>query len=440
MGVTAYLERHDSESFDPASDGELLFETKSHLPPAWFLFFDAADFASIRSQHDGSAYTILRRPAASAVARARERLEALNPHITPELDTALRAFVAAVEKACAAVGLRELLDRPCVLVFNTHRFEPTRAELTACIKWFDAFAAKGYSDRLVSRTPALLDQGDGLDFDEDDRKLDLGDANALCGWPRRAERTRPEAPKPPPPIADAGSADAILARVWAHPEDLALRLACAKELTALGDLRGEFITLDCAENLTHRQIKRHERLLHDERPGLGRPFQRVRTFHRGLPVEVEWDAAAGDPLIGHPAWSIVESVIFSGPVALLPAVRQLQTTPALIRAIDRPVAYVSICMSDDTAPAAWAALESTERFPDLIEVRVAKPATVWLPEAGQRFIAKRPSVRVHSGSAVVPLRALAPLTAEEHATRVARWTNPPEGRFLAGPRYDNGFA
>ncbi|QRO00067.1 hypothetical protein JRI60_14135 [Archangium violaceum] len=119
--------------------------------------------------------------------------------------------------------------------------ESTRAELTACIKWFDALAAKDYSDRLASCTPSL-----------------------------------------------------------------------------------QFITLDCAENLTHRQLKRHERLLDDERPRLARPFQRVRTFHHGLPVEVEWNAAPGDPLVGHPAWSIVESVIFSGPVALLPAFADLR--------------------------------------------------------------------------------------------------------------------
>ncbi|MFE8598528.1 hypothetical protein [Archangium violaceum] len=439
MGTTAYLERYDSESFDPALGGRQLFVTKSVLPSAWFLFFDAADFVSVRSQHDDSVYTLFRRPAASAVARARERLETLNPHITPELDTALRSFLATVEKACAPGVSRKRLERPRVLVFNTHRFESTRAELTACIQWFDALAATGYSELLASRTPSLLDLEDGLEFDEDDRKLDLGDPDALRGWPCGEAPVRPVAPKPPPPTSDASSADSILARVWAHPEDLALRLACAKELTALGDPRGEFITLDCAENLTHRQRKRHERLLYDERPRLARPFQRVRTFHHGLPVEVEWNGAPGDPLVGHPAWSIVESVIFSGPVTLLPAVRQLQTTPELIRAINRPVPYVSICMSDDQDPAAWAALESTQLFPNLIEVCVEKPATLWLPEAGQRFMAQRPSVRLHSGSAVVPLPPLTPLTAEEHAARVARWTNPPAARFLAGPRYDNGF-
>jgi hypothetical protein len=154
---------------------------------------------------------------------------------------------------------------------------------------------------------------------------------------------------------------------------------------------------------------------------------------------VEWNAAPGDPLVGHPAWSTVESVVFTGPVELLPAVRQLQATPALVRAIDRPVPYVSICMSDDKDPAAWAALESTERFPNLVEVRVAAPANIWLPEAGQRLIERRPSLRLHTDPPLVPLAPLTPLTAEEHAARVARWTNPPQARFLAGPRYDNGF-
>ncbi|MDI3288083.1 hypothetical protein [Polyangium sp. 15x6] len=336
----------------------------------------------MRSKHDGSTYSLLRRPAAPAAARARERLEALKPHITPELDAVLRSFLAAVEKACAPRGLGKLLDRQRVLVFNTHRFESTRAELIACIGWFDTFAAKGYSARLATRAESIFDPCDGLDFDEDDRKLDVGDPDALCGWPSSVtDWAPPVVPKPP---------------------------------------------------------ERHEKLLADER--VHRPFRRARTFHRGLPVEVEWNAAPGDPLVGHPAWSTVESVIFSGPVALLPPVRQLQATPALIRAIDRPVPYVSICMSDDKDPAAWAALESTERFPNLVEVRVVAPATVWLPEAGQRLIARRPSVRLHAGSPLVPLPPLTPLTAEEHAARIARWTNPPEARFLEGPRYDNGFS
>ena len=116
MGVTAFLECYGSEEFDPASGGTGLFSTKGLLPPAWFLFFDATDFASVRSNHDGSTYSLLRRPASPAVARAHERLEALKPHITPELDAALHSFLAAVEKACAP-------HNPGVLVFNTHRFE-----------------------------------------------------------------------------------------------------------------------------------------------------------------------------------------------------------------------------------------------------------------------------------------------------------------------------
>ncbi|TKC95844.1 hypothetical protein [Polyangium fumosum] len=438
MGVTAYLECYGSEDFDPASGGTGLFGTKGLLPPAWFLFFDAADFTSVRSKHDGSTYSLLRRPASQAAARAHERIEALKPHITPELDAVLRSFLAAVEKACTPCDLGEPLDHQRVLVFNTHRFESTRAELNACIGWFDAFAAKGYSARLATRAESIFDPCDGLDFDEDDRKLDVGDPDALCGWPSSVtDKAPPVVPKPPPPSADASSLDAILARVWAHPADLDVRLACAKELSALGDPRGEFIPLDCAKKLTHRQLKRHEQLLDDAR--VHHPFSRARTFHQGLPVEVEWNAAPGDPLVGHPAWSTVESVIFSGPVALLPPVRQLQATPALLRAIDRPVPYVSICMSDDKDPAAWAALESTERFPNLVEVRVITPATVWLPEAGQRLITRRPSVRLHASSPLVPLPPLTPLTAEEHAARVARWANPPEARFAEGPRYDNGF-
>ena len=73
-------------------------------------------------------------------------------------------------------------------------------------------------------------------------------------------------------MASIVAKDASLARAWANPGDLAVRLACAKELTALGDLRGELVTLECTGKLTHRQLERHERLLRDERAHLSRGF------------------------------------------------------------------------------------------------------------------------------------------------------------------------
>ena len=443
MGVTAYLELYGSSSFDPGSaNSKVLFGAKSMLPVAWFVFFAPEDFVSLKSASDGSVYTLLRCEATAGIARARRRLAALRPQSSPELDETLGSFVDAVERASAPRLLGKLLGRKSVLVLNSHRMESTRATLTGCAKWFDQAADK-LTARLFKRVGDLLDGCEGLELL--DGQLDVGDPDHLCGGSMDGIWKAPDAQAPV--LAPANSVDAARARVWAQPDDLEVRRRCGAELTALGDPRGELITLACSENLSARAEKRLDRLFDSLRDRLGEPFTNVVMFHHGFPIEVEWNARDNDPLVGHPAWSTVQSVRYRGPAPLLhdrvlAHVYRLHATPELLRelaALGQPVAVRSICLRTDRDADAWRALASTTVFPDLREVWVTDPLAVWLPEPVQQLIRARPAHHVNTGSPSVPIQPLPPMTIEEHQARLARWTTPPPGPFLAGPRYDNGF-
>jgi hypothetical protein len=87
----------------------------------------------------------------------------------------------------------------------------------------------------------------------------------------------------------------------------------------------------------------------------------------------------------------------------------------------------------------WLALTSVETLPALVEVFGAGGQGVHglsLSEGAQRLIAERPDVHVRKSS--LPFEALQPMSAEEHAKRLRRWTDPP-GPYIAGPRFDDGW-
>jgi hypothetical protein len=440
MGVTAYLEVYGAASFDPgASTSRVLFAAKGLLPPAWFLFFAPDDFVKLRSARDGSDYTLLRCARAKGIERARHRLAALRPHDVAQLG----AFVDAVERGSTPRLLGKLFGDKSVLVLNSHRFEASRAQLTGCAKWFDDVAVNGPTTKLIMRAEELFDPLDGLELVEN--RIEVADVDALCGHPGDGVTWIPiaeQAPPQPKPTADAAAA---LASVWARPDDLDVRVKCGIALAKLGDPRGDFIVLDCNEARSARDDRRHEKLLDSSRDHLSKPFSAAVMFHHGFPLEVEWD---GDPsLAGHAAWSTVKSLRYRGPAAQLcvPAlarVERLHASPELVREIaahGKPVGFRSICMNTDRDADAWQALESRDVFPDLVEIHVVDPIATWLPQAAQALIRARPELHVNTGSPSLPMRPLAPMSAEEHAQRIARWTTPPPGPFLAGPRYDNGF-
>ena len=450
MGVTAYLEVYRTAKLDPgADDGRVLFAAKGCLPAAWFLFFAPADFVKLRSDRDGSEYALLRCPREEGVERAIARVAALRAHASDEMAAQLASFVDVVARSSAARWHDKVRGAKPVLVLNSHRFEATRAQLTACAKWFDDVCAKGPTAQLVKRADEIFDPCDG--FEVEDKQLEVADVDVLFGGPGDGVTWQPEAAAPSEPepstAGGAASADAVLARVWAKPDDLGVRVQAAAELTALGDVRGEFIKLACNDKLSARDERRHDKLLESSREELGKPFRSVVMFHRGFPLEVEWDATRDAALAGHPAWATVQSVRYSGPAQLLgdaalARVARLHASPELIREIaagGRPVRFRSICMRTDRDAAAWQALASKEVFPDLVEVVVTDQLAVWLPPAAQELVQQRPELHLHAGSPSLPMRPLAPMTSEEHAQRVARWTTPPPGPFRAGPRYDNTF-
>lgn len=433
MAVTAYLEVFPGSTFDPARGGRALFEAKSRLPPAWLLFFEASDFLSLTSKHDGSEYRVLRTGAQGAVARARGRLSALKPLLSEELEATLSSFVRAVEVACAPKGIRRAVGGEPTLVLNSHRYDAPRKQLEACARWFDEVIEHGVTKRLARRAEELFDPLDGLETA--DGVLDVADPDALCGWPLDAQWTPPEPPAPPLPD-DASAGDLILARLWANPDDRALRLTCAKALTALRDPRGEFISIECGKDERAATWKRHDRLLERSRAQLSRPFTNARTFDRGLPLDVDWDGTT--PPANHPAWSTVKCVRARTWFPALATVRVgcLAAPPEVLLAVDRPVSFTAVSLVHDELPGAFEALRSVERFPNLVAVFVDR-AEVWLHQSAQQLVDERPTLHLRAGSADLS-NPFAPMTEEEHRERVRRWANP-GGPFLAGPRYDNGY-
>lgn len=121
-----------------------------------------------------------------------------------------------------------------------------------------------------------------------------------------------------PMRGSARSAEALLAAIYANPDDDAARLVYADLLSDLGDPRGEFIALQIARGdrvPTARELelqKLHGKAwLGELAPVLswGKGYART-TFRRGFLSNADIILSVGKklrPILTHPAWSTVES-------------------------------------------------------------------------------------------------------------------------------------
>ncbi|MCY1018149.1 TIGR02996 domain-containing protein [Pyxidicoccus sp. MSG2] len=108
--------------------------------------------------------------------------------------------------------------------------------------------------------------------------------------------------------------EALLARVYADPEDVSARLVLADHLLEQGDPLGEFITQQCAPQPDEARIqdllKEHQ--LQWEAPLGASVVRGFVQFERGLPVAVLMDHSRGEPLPEPgPGWSTVREVGWS---------------------------------------------------------------------------------------------------------------------------------
>lgn len=106
------------------------------------------------------------------------------------------------------------------------------------------------------------------------------------------------------------------------PTDLTLRQVCADALSEAGDVRGEFIALDLASQLTALQRKRHAALRKQCSAAFLGPiatfaFAKDLRFENGFPVavclgrqatRVDVSDEAQDAIVGVPEWSTIEAV------------------------------------------------------------------------------------------------------------------------------------
>lgn len=119
--------------------------------------------------------------------------------------------------------------------------------------------------------------------------------------------------------APAASADepTLLEAIYAHPEDDAARAVYADALSARGDPRGEFITLQLAPKLTTAQRERMKALLGKHERTWSGPLATVlekRVYERGFLVAGELGYSADSKL--HPAapeWKTVERLRHATP-------------------------------------------------------------------------------------------------------------------------------
>ena len=131
------------------------------------------------------------------------------------------------------------------------------------------------------------------------------EAERLCGELEQALALRDESH-----ARDASLRDALLARVYAHPDDDSARLVLADHLLEQGDPLGEFIMLQCSvqpDEVRIRELRaRHGRAW---QAPLG-PFihPEATRFERGFPVAVQMNfAQLQQPELG-PAWCTVQEL------------------------------------------------------------------------------------------------------------------------------------
>lgn len=446
------LEAYPSPKFDPGDpETTILFEVKRALPLGWFLFFEVADFKRLGSRHDESDYTLLVHERSRAAELARARLSAIEKHCSADLCTAFEGLIGSVAAS-----------KQSTLVLNSHRLEASRAELTAPIKWIESLAKKGLTERLVDSGNDLFDDCEGVFFEADDDADDedalvvkLGEVHGVTGWPISAKKTRwyEKLTGPQPTAAEETeetpreSASALLLSVWSKPDEDGVREVCADALTEAGDPRGEFISLQCLEDRSEKQDRRMAKLLQAHRASFSLPFQGEVSFRRGFADEVQWSpTTADDPLVGHPAWSTVRTLEFSGPVALLdhPSLAHVARLRASSSLVSEMAAsgvqwkFRSIAIRSSLTDEDRRAFSSLRSFPGLVEVCASGEGFggFILSMAGQRLVEARRELNVRLRP--MPLKNLAPLSAEEHAERLRWWVDPP-GKFLAGPRFDDGW-
>jgi uncharacterized protein (TIGR02996 family) len=114
-----------------------------------------------------------------------------------------------------------------------------------------------------------------------------------------------DGPATPAPMADTG---ALFARVYAAPEDDALRALLADALVAAGDPRGEFISMQLlrGEAAPSRAEKKLEAEWRDAWLGRLAPcFRKGVVFRRGFPAEGAYEKG-GDP--SWPEWATFEAL------------------------------------------------------------------------------------------------------------------------------------
>ncbi len=208
----------------------------------------------------------------------------------------------------------------------------------------------------------------------------------------------------------APTAQAALEAVWAAPDDLSARLVYADMLTAAGDPRGEFITLQCLSKQTAATRKRAQLLLAlSDETWLGplEPFVAVRTWERGFPSVVMVTAGTRRELstvLGHPAWSTIHTIeltpvgIGGTPLELIthPTMTRLERVAGLtnsdVRALvkmGRSFPFRSLLIGDDVRVLRSLA---ADRFPALESVHLTGTVTPVHHEA----MAFRPEVSVGS--------------------------------------------
>lgn len=232
--------------------------------------------------------------------------------------------------------------------------------------------------------------------------------------------------------APAQSLDDARAAVWEAPDDLSRRLVYADMLTAAGDPRGEFITLQCLDSRSAAQERRATELLEQFGKKWGSPLDavgQVLAWERGFPAVVRVRVAARrhlSPVLGHAAWSTVHTIELGRAggawgsslreVILHPSMtrvkRVCQLTQADVRALAKTGRSFSfLSMSVSAGDARLFALLTSERFPSLRHVHLEDgPGPT---RAQVDFMRARPGIRVTFGSAreaAMPPDELEPMT------------------------------
>lgn len=189
-----------------------------------------------------------------------------------------------------------------------------------------------------------------------------------------------------------GSAEALLAEIYARPDDDEPRLVYADRLMAANDPRGEFIALQLARGGDQAPspreaelLKKHGKVwLGDLAPVLsfGKGYSQT-AFRRGFVADADVILSVGRklrPLASHPAWATVERFIGGTPAlrdllatAPLRALRELQVSADDLAALaerEEPLAAVRLVHVGGPLPA-----DALRRaFPHLQSV------AAWVPE------------------------------------------------------------